>query len=60
MALGSTQPITEMSSRMIPGGKERRARKADNLTIICEPDCPEDVGTSTSHTPMMLQGQPYL
>jgi hypothetical protein len=37
MALGSTQPLTEMSTRNIPGGKERQARKADNLTAVCEP-----------------------
>jgi hypothetical protein len=37
MALGSTQPLTEMSTRNIPGGEGRRARKADNLTTICEP-----------------------
>jgi hypothetical protein len=36
MALGSTQPLTE-STRNLPGGKERSARKADNLTAICEP-----------------------
>jgi hypothetical protein len=37
VALGSTQPLTEMSTRNIPGGKGRPARKADNLTAICEP-----------------------
>jgi hypothetical protein len=37
MALGSTQPLTEMSIRNHPGGKGRPARKADNLTAICEP-----------------------
>jgi hypothetical protein len=37
MALGSTQPLIEMSTRNIPGGKGRPARKADNLTAICEP-----------------------
>jgi hypothetical protein len=38
MALGSTQPLTEMCTRNIPGGGEGRpARKADNLTAICEP-----------------------
>jgi hypothetical protein len=36
MALGSTQPLTEMT-RNLPGGKERPAREADNLTAICEP-----------------------
>jgi hypothetical protein len=37
MFLGSTQLLTEMSTRNIPGGKERLARKAHNLTAICEP-----------------------
>jgi hypothetical protein len=36
VALGSTQPLTEMSTRNLPG-KGRPARKADNLTTICEP-----------------------
>jgi hypothetical protein len=37
MALGSTQPLTEMITRNLPGGKGRLARKADNLTAICKP-----------------------
>jgi hypothetical protein len=37
MALESTQPLSEMSTRNLPGGKGRSARKADNLTAICEP-----------------------
>jgi hypothetical protein len=37
MAVGSTQPLTEISTRKIPGGKARPALKADNLTAICEP-----------------------
>jgi hypothetical protein len=36
-ALGSTQPLTEMSTRNLPGCKGRPARRADNLTSICEP-----------------------
>jgi hypothetical protein len=36
MALGLTQPLTQMSTRNLPGGKGRAARKADNLTAICE------------------------
>jgi hypothetical protein len=38
MALGSTRPLTEMSTRKIPGGKKRPARRADNLAAICEPN----------------------
>jgi hypothetical protein len=33
MALGSTQPLTEMSTRILPGGKRWPARRA-----ICEPN----------------------
>jgi hypothetical protein len=32
----STQPLTEMSTRNYPWVKVRPARKADNLTAICE------------------------
>jgi hypothetical protein len=37
MALGSTQPLTEMNTRNLSRCKGRPARKADNLTAICEP-----------------------
>jgi hypothetical protein len=37
MVLGSTQPLTEMSTRNLPGGKDRPARDADSLIAICEP-----------------------
>jgi hypothetical protein len=37
MALGSTHPLREMSTRNVPGGKELPAHKADNHTAICEP-----------------------
>jgi hypothetical protein len=37
ITLESTQPLTQMSTRNLPGGKGRPARKADNLTAICEP-----------------------
>jgi hypothetical protein len=41
MALESTQPITENSTKNLPGGgggKGWPARKANNLTAICEPN----------------------
>jgi hypothetical protein len=62
MALGSTQPLTEVSTRNIPGGEGRPARKADNLTAICELIVYKNVGASTSHSPMGLHGplQGYL
>jgi hypothetical protein len=34
---GRSRVQTEMSIRNILGGKARPARKADNLTAICEP-----------------------
>jgi hypothetical protein len=37
MSLGSTQPLIEVSPGIFLGGKGRPARKADNLTAICEP-----------------------
>jgi hypothetical protein len=37
MTLGSTQILTEMSIRNLPGGKGRPAHMADNPTVICEP-----------------------
>jgi hypothetical protein len=36
MALGLTQPVTNMSTRNLPGDKGQPARKADNVTTICE------------------------
>jgi hypothetical protein len=32
MAMGLTQPLTEIRTRNLPGGKGRPAREADNLT----------------------------
>jgi hypothetical protein len=37
MALGLTQPLTEMSARSLPAGKGQPVHKADDLTAICEP-----------------------
>jgi hypothetical protein len=37
MALDSTQPLTNEYQEYSWGGKGRPARKADNLTAICEP-----------------------
>jgi hypothetical protein len=51
VVLGSNQPLTEMSTRNLPGGKGRPARKPDNLT-----DFLENVAASTSHNPMGLHG----
>jgi hypothetical protein len=38
MALGLTQPLTEISTRNLPGGKKRPVRKADNLAAMYEPN----------------------
>jgi hypothetical protein len=38
MALGSTQPLTEISTRKFPGGKKQPVRRADNLAAIYEPN----------------------
>jgi hypothetical protein len=40
MAPGSNQPVTEMSTRNLPGGEEVKrlpVLKVDNLFAICEP-----------------------
>jgi hypothetical protein len=50
MALGSTQPLTEM--RNLSGGKKRTARRADNLVSRMS----ENVGASTSRNPKSLHG----
>jgi hypothetical protein len=52
MALGSTQPIREMSTMNLPGGKERPARKPDDLTAICEPTVLGECG-------ILYVSQPY-
>jgi hypothetical protein len=36
MALGSTQPLREMSTKKFSGSKNRPARRADNLAVIYE------------------------
>jgi hypothetical protein len=36
-SLGYTRPVTELSIKKIPEDKGRPARKAGNLTDICEP-----------------------
>jgi hypothetical protein len=54
MTLVSTQPLTEMSTRNLPGGKKRPARMADKLTSSVSRLSKEKVGASTSHNPMGL------
>jgi hypothetical protein len=38
VALVSTQPQKEMSTRNFPGGQKRPGRRADNLAAIYEPN----------------------
>jgi hypothetical protein len=52
MALGSTQPITEMSTRNFLKDKGKVWQPYRHLWA----DCLDDVGASTSHTPMGLHG----
>jgi hypothetical protein len=62
MARGSTQPLAEMSTRNLPEGNGRTARKADNGHLWAEYQ--ENDGASTLHNPMglhgLLQRQLYL
>jgi hypothetical protein len=37
MGLNLSQPLTDMSTRNIPWGKARPARKSDSFTAACEP-----------------------
>jgi hypothetical protein len=55
MAMGSTDPLTEMSTRNLPGGKKRPARRADNLAPSMS-RMSENVGASTSRNPKGLHG----
>jgi hypothetical protein len=69
MALGSSQPRTEMSTRILLGGKGgggkggRRVRLT-NLPPSVSRLFRQNVGASTSHNPMglhgLLQGELYL
>jgi hypothetical protein len=36
MALESTQPLTEMNTRNLPGAENQLVHRADNLAAICE------------------------
>jgi hypothetical protein len=56
MALESTQPLTEMSTKNLPGSKRRPKRKADKSHRHLWAECLENVGASTSHGPMGLHG----
>jgi hypothetical protein len=50
MAMGSTQPPTEMTTRNLPGGKWRPEREVDLTDYL------ENVEAPTSDNPMGLRG----
>jgi len=53
MALGSTQPLTEMSTRNTPWGLRQLVRRADNpTTFMCWLSW--NLGASTSWSPLGL------
>jgi hypothetical protein len=54
MALGSTQPLTEMSTRNLPGVKVGRLVTLTTLPPSVSRLSRENVGASTSHNPMGL------
>jgi hypothetical protein len=48
--------LTEMSTKDLPRGKKRPARKADNLTAICEPTVSQPYGSPrrATETPLLV------
>jgi hypothetical protein len=55
MALGSTQPLIEISAKNCPWDNGRPALRKDNLTAICRRLSRQNVVASTSHNLMGLQ-----
>jgi hypothetical protein len=55
MDLVSTQPLTKMITRNLPGGKKRPARRSDNLQPSVS-RMSENVRASTSQNPKGLHG----
>jgi hypothetical protein len=55
MALDSTQPLTQMSTRDLTGGVNG-GRLVKLTTSPPTVNCLENVGASTSHKPMGLHG----
>jgi hypothetical protein len=55
MALGSTQPLTEISTRNLPGGKSGRRVGLTTLPLSVS-RMSENVGASTSRNPKGLHG----
>jgi hypothetical protein len=63
MALGPTQPLTEMSTKNVPSGKVLPVLKADYHGHL-RADCLENVAALMTEVPMglhgLLRGQRYL
>jgi hypothetical protein len=56
MILASTQPLTEISTRNIPGGKRWPVRKADNFTAIFEAYVPTSLPPEAKQFLPLLNG----
>jgi hypothetical protein len=59
MALGLTQPLIEMSTRNLPGGKRQPGFKDDNLKVSVS-GLSRNLEASMTHKPMGLYGLLYL
>ena len=63
MVLGSTQPLTEMSTKDLPGAKRRLVGRADNLaTYMCRLSKVFEASTSSNLRGLSrpVQEQPFL
>jgi hypothetical protein len=56
MVLELTQPLTQMSTRYLPGSKALPVRKADSLTAMRELIVGKMWGALTFHVPMGFHG----
>jgi hypothetical protein len=64
ITLGTYHGASASAYRKISRGKVRPACKVSSLTVICEHDSLDNMGSSTSHNPIgphgLLQGQIYF
>ena len=54
VALGSTQPLAEMSTKEFPWGKEGTARRDDNTAMLVVPNVNVKCGSQTFYPPSPL------
>jgi hypothetical protein len=47
MTLGSSQPVTEISTKNLPGRKGQPVPKADNLTAVCDTVISQNIDLSS-------------